>query len=106
MRPRHWLLAAVLLAGAPALAADTPGTQHAQNVDTTTGSTALGALNAACSIAMSGQQGAGFQLAAGTLVGTIVPEVSLDGGTTWVASFFDDPATGNKAASIVFASSN
>jgi hypothetical protein len=103
---RRLALLFALTIASPAIAADTLGTQHAQNVDTTTGSTALGALNAACSIAMAGQAGAGFQLAAGTLVGTIVPEVSLDGGTTWVASFFDDPATGNKGSSVVFGSSN
>src|SRR5271167_4033001 len=56
--------------------------------DQITGTTALGALNAAISVAVAGQYGAAFVLTAGTLVGTIVPEISFDGGTTWVASFF------------------
>lgn len=70
------------------------------------GPTALGALNATCSVQADGTASAGFQLAAGTLVGNLVPEVSIDNGTTWVATYFDDPATGNKASSLVFTSSN
>lgn len=66
----------------------------------------LAALNNAVQVALEGRSGAGFQLAAGTLIGTIIPEVSFDGATTWVATYFDDPTTGNKANSIVFASSN
>jgi len=66
----------------------------------------LNALNAAATIFAAGQEGVGFQLAAGTLIGTIVPECSLDGGTTWVATMFDDPVTGNKVTSIVFGSAN
>lgn len=72
----------------------------------TTASGTLNALNAAATISLSGQSGVGMQLAAGTLIGTIVPEVSFDGGTTWVATLFDDPTTGNKVSSIVFGSSN
>ncbi len=56
---------------------------HVQNPDTTTASTALGALNAALSIAMTGLPAVGFQLSVGTLIGTVVAEASLDGGTTW-----------------------
>lgn len=74
--------------------------------DNVTGSTALGAANATIAVACAGMQGAGFQLLAGTLVGTIVPEVSLDGGTTWIPTFFDDSSTSAKASSIVFGSAN
>jgi hypothetical protein len=71
------------------------------------GSTAaLNALNAVASINAFGYDSVGMFLAAGTLVGTIVPEVSLDGGTTWVSTFFDDPVTGNVVSSIVFGSAN
>jgi hypothetical protein len=72
----------------------------------TTATGNLNALNAAVSVAQAGEHSVGFQLAAGTLVGTIVPELSFDGGTTWVGTFFDDPTTGAKSASIVFASNN
>lgn len=74
------------------------------NTDTTaTG--ALGALNAAVQISVQGHSTAGFQLAAGTLIGTIVAEASFDGGTTWNATYVDQ-ATGNKVNNIIFASSN
>lgn len=66
----------------------------------------LGALNATATCAMTGHASVGFQLAAGTLIGTIIPEWSFDGGTTWVQGVFDDPTTSTKVTSIVFASSN
>jgi hypothetical protein len=72
----------------------------------TTSSGTLNALNATASISLTGQMGSAMQLLAGTLIGTIVPEVSIDGGTTWVQTFFDDPSTGNIVSSIVFASNN
>jgi hypothetical protein len=72
----------------------------------TTASGSLGALNANVQIALTGLSGVGMLLAAGTLIGTIVPEVSMDGGTTWVSNFFADATTGNRVSSIVFASSN
>jgi hypothetical protein len=67
---------------------------------------ALGAVNAAVSVTHPGLQSVGMQLAAGTLIGTIVCEVSFDGGTTWNQTFFDNPTTGNMVASIVFGSAN
>lgn len=67
---------------------------------------ALGALNATVSVTHPGLGSVGFQLAAGTLIGTIIPEVSFDGGTTWNATFFDIPNTGNIVTSFVFGSSN
>jgi hypothetical protein len=71
-----------------------------------TGTGALGALNAAVQVTTAGLSSVGFQLAAGTLVGTIVPEVSFDGGTTWIATFLSDPTTGIKASSVVFGVAN
>jgi len=66
----------------------------------------LNAANANVQVPLSGHSSIGFQLSAGTLIGTIVPEVSFDGGTTWVTTFFDDPTTDNKVSSIVFTSNN
>jgi hypothetical protein len=66
---------------------------------------ALGALNASVQITLAGSQSVGFQLAAGTLVGTIVAQVSFDGGTTWNSTYID-PSSGNIVSTIVFASSN
>jgi len=88
------------IAGTP-----TGGILSAQTPDTTaTG--ALGALNAAVQVSLSGSRSVGFQLAAGTLIGTIVPEVSFDGGTTWSSTFFDNSATSSKVSSIAFSASN
>jgi hypothetical protein len=70
-----------------------------------TGTGALGALNASVQVNTAGLLTAGFQLAAGTLIGTIVPEVSFDGGTTWNPTNFYNIALG-AVASIVFGSAN
>lgn len=60
--------------------------------DTPTASTALGALNAAVSVVQAGLTGCGLViLGGGTLVGTLTPEVSFDGGTTWQATYFYNP---------------
>lgn len=106
--------AAVKAASTAAVAADpalvvavSPNNTVPVSVADTVGSAvALNALNVVASVVVVGQRSAGMQLAAGTLIGTIIPEVSLDNGTTWVQSFFDDPTTSQIAASIVFASSN
>lgn len=66
----------------------------------------LNALNAAVSVSLAGNNSAGTQIDAGTLIGTIVPELSFDGGTTWVSTFFDDPSTGSKSSNIVYSSAN
>jgi hypothetical protein len=103
--------AAVKAASTPAASTDqalvvalSPGSPTPGVADVTaTG--ALGALNAAVSLTHPGLLTVGFQLAAGTLIGTIVPEVSFDGGTTWSSTYFDTPTTG-KVSSIVFSSAN
>jgi hypothetical protein len=83
----------------------TPTTQSITTNDATASGT-LGAANATVQLAVTGERTAGMLLAAGTLIGTIVPEISMDGGTTWVQTFFDDPSTSNIMTSVVFASSN
>ena len=66
----------------------------------------LNALNAAVAVTITGEASVGFQLAAGTLIGTIIPEISYDGGTTWVSTYFINPSTGTPTQTLVFASSN
>lgn len=77
-----------------------------QTPDTTTSTTALGALNASVSITMAGLSSCGFQILAGTLIGTVVPECSLDGGATWVSCSFYNTANSSVTTSLVFGSSN
>ncbi|CAK9249684.1 unnamed protein product [Sphagnum jensenii] len=67
---------------------------------------ALGALNANVSIAMAGLQTVGFQMAAGTFIGTVTPQYSIDGGTSWLTCSFLNPSTGNITSSFTFTSSN
>lgn len=79
---------------------------HVQTPDTVTASTALGALNATVSISMAGTTSVGFQILSGTLIGTLLAECSIDGGTTWAACNFYDPSNATVTSSVVFASAN
>lgn len=79
---------------------------HVQVPDTTTTVVALGALNATISIQMAGLPGVGFQLAAGTFIGTITPQCSLDGGTSWVNCAFYNPISTSASSNYSFFTSN
>ncbi|HNC58449.1 MAG TPA: hypothetical protein PLP33_23685 [Leptospiraceae bacterium] len=72
--------------------------------ESTTGT--LGALNAEVRLALSGSTSAGFQLAAGNLVGTLSAETSYDNGTTWIGTGFFDIDTKGLSDTIIFASAN
>lgn len=80
---------------------------HVQTPDTQTASTALGALNATVVISMAGLASVGLQLSAGTLIGTLVVECSLDGGVTFpgIGSFYD-PSNSTVSPSLIFSSAN
>ena len=71
---------------------------------------ALNALNAAVSIVVAGHTGVSFVLSAGTLIGTIIAEMSLDGGTTWIPAQHSDPQNGGatyfNATTLTYASAN
>lgn len=71
----------------------------------TTASGTLNAKDANCTVALAGQHGAGFLLATGTLLGTIVPEISYDGGTTYTSTEFDNQTTNAKVPSLSFVDS-
>lgn len=94
-----------VVVGAGAAGAPVGGILSTQVPDTT-GSGTLNALNATASIALAGTAGASLQLSAGTLIGTIVPEISYDGGTTWSISLFQDPTNAVFSSSITFSASN
>lgn len=68
--------------------------------------TALGHLNDTASITINGQQGVSMQLSAGTLIGTIIPQLSNDGGATWYNSYFYDANAVTQYPSITFAVAN
>ena len=105
-----WIVAGAGTAGTPAtgvvtIQGITSGTPINTTLADVTGTGALGALNAAVQVNASGLETVGMQLAAGTLVGTLVAESSTDGGTTWNATYFDLPL-GTKQQTIVFGSAN
>lgn len=60
----------------------------------------LKALNDAVSTPTAGFTAVGVQVT-GTYSGTIVPEISMDGGTTWNPTSFDLPATDETSTSLV-----
>lgn len=76
------------------------------NADATGTPTALNNTNVAASVGAAGYQGCGMFLAAGTLAATLTPEVSYDGGTTWLASQFYDPSTQALSATKAFTNPN
>lgn len=97
--------------GGVEITSDSPGTAGNQRLhhavpDTTVATVALSTLNAVVSITMAGMSSVGFQLSAGTLIGTITPECSVDGGTTWVGCTFFDPANSAVYSNLAFGSPN
>ncbi len=86
------------------------GTVNSAGAADTVGSNATFDSNSDCaSVAVAGQTGAGFYLAAGTLAATLAPSVSVDStnGTngTWVATSFVD-IDGNTASTLVVTNPN
>lgn len=82
------------------------GSLTVSDADTVGTLVALNALNVTATVTTTGQGGAGVLIAAGTLAATVVPEVSYDGGTTWVASVFFDPTANTTSANLVFTNPN
>lgn len=66
----------------------------------------LGALNSSVELILSGTIGAGFRLNTGTLIGTLLPEVSLDNGTSWVTTGFLDIDSKGISDSLIFTAAN
>lgn len=90
----------------PALVVSLSPNSPAPAIADVTATGALGALNAAVTVTIPGLNTVGMQLAAGTLIGTITPQYSYDGGTTWNPTYFTDPGVGTLNSTIVFGSSN
>ncbi len=101
IRRALFALALVLLCPVGAIAQLSTGTVSLSDTVGATGT--LNALSATASVPLRGQQSVGVFIAAGTLVGSVVPEVSFDGGTTWTSTFFDQTDT-SKVSSISFLS--
>jgi hypothetical protein len=90
-----------------ALKVDATATTQNVAVQSTIGSVGiLNQLNAVAQVVIDGHQSTGVVIAAGTLSGMVVPEVSFDGGASWKATFFTDPTTGQTSSSLVFTNPN
>jgi hypothetical protein len=79
---------------------------NVQVPNTTIAPVALGALNANVSISMTGLQTVGFQMSSGTFIGTITPQYSIDGGTSWQTCSFLNTSTGNISSTYTFSAAN
>jgi hypothetical protein len=96
----------LVIVGPATSGSPTGGVLNVQGVDVVASLVALGALNAAATISVNGQQGVGFQLAAGTLIGTIVAEISYDAGTTYNQVPFWNQTTQAFLNNLVFGAAN
>jgi len=85
---------------------DTLGNLNTTIPDSVSSMAALGALNASISLDIHGQQSVGFQLAAGTFIGTLTPQCSLDSGNTWFGCSFYNNSIPSVVSSVTFTSAN
>jgi hypothetical protein len=67
--------------------------------DTAPAAQSITALNGTAQVSLTGQAGAGVTLS-GTWTATVVAELSFDGGSTWVATFFEIPNTAQYVTSV------
>jgi len=68
-------------------------------LDTAPAAQSITALNGAAQVALAGQTGASVTLS-GTWTATLTPELSFDGGTTWVATFLRIPNTAQYVSTV------
>lgn len=99
MRTGIALLAALSCAQAALAQLNVSGTVPVATLDTAPASQNITAANGTAQVALAGQRGAGVTLS-GTWTATVVPELSFDGGATWVATFFQIPNTAQYVTSV------
>lgn len=79
---------------------------HVQTPDTTTSSVNFNGLASTIMVSVAGLNSVGFQLAAGSFVGTLQAQASIDGGTSWANVPFYDPLNSSVNTNLVIASAN
>lgn len=99
MKPATALLAAHLSVLSALAQLNVSGNLAVFTPDTAPTSQSITALNGAAQVALAGQAGAGITLS-GTWTATLTPELSFDGGATWVATFFKIPNTAQFVATV------
>jgi hypothetical protein len=68
-------------------------------LDTAPAAQSIAAQNGTAAVSLAGDHGAGVLLS-GTWSATLTPEISFDGGSTWVTTFFYLPGSGQLAATV------
>jgi hypothetical protein len=97
VKPATALLAAHLSVLSALAQLNVSGNLAVSTPDTAPTSQSITALNGAAQVALAGQAGAGVTVS-GTWTATLTPELSFDGGATWVSTFFKIPNTGQYVA--------
>ena len=99
MKPATALLAAQLSVLTAFAQLNVSGNFAVSTPDTAPSPQSITALNGAAQIALAGQAGAGVTIS-GTWTATLTPELSFDGGATWVATLFKIPNTAQYVATV------
>jgi len=99
VRKKTALLSALVCAHAALAQLNVSGNVPVLTPDTAAASQNISAANGTAQVALAGQAGAGVTLS-GTWAATVVPELSFDGGATWIATFFEIPNTAQYVTSV------
>jgi len=99
VKPATALLAAHLSVLTALAQLNVSGNLAVSTPDTAPTSQSITALNGVAQIALAGQAGAGVTVS-GAWTATLIPELSFDGGATWVATFFKIPNTAQYVATV------
>ena len=93
IRAAHSIALALLSASAAPAQMSVSGNLPVATLDTAPAASSITALNGAATITLAGQTSAAVVLT-GTWTATLTPELSFDGGTTWIATSFYQPNLG------------
>jgi hypothetical protein len=99
VKPAIALLSAHLCALTALAQLNVSGNLAVSTPDTAPSSQSITALNGAAQVTLAGQAGAAVTLS-GVWTATLTPELSFDGGATWVATFFKIPNTAQYVATV------
>jgi hypothetical protein len=93
------LALALLFACAGLAQLSVSGSRPVTVLDTTPAAQSITAVNGTAVISLAGQAGAAVTLT-GTWTATLTPELSFDGSSTWISTFFYQPGSGQNVATV------
>jgi hypothetical protein len=99
MKSLHILALGAALAVSGFAQLSVSGTAPVGTPDTAPAAQTITALAGTAQVSLAGQPGAGVTLT-GTWTATLTPELSMDSGATWVATFFRIPSTGQNVPTV------